>query len=125
MAELFALTDLAAWLSQDVSALDQLLAEQVRSKVTGLVGGEVRIPDPVPAQLSAVAASIGARLYDNPLGYTNESFAGYSAGYGQAILTADEKAAIKAAVGGGSVRGLAGSSRMRSHCDLPRSVRTY
>lgn len=112
MADLFALTDLAAWLSQDVDALDALLAEQVRSKVTGLVAGEVRIPDPVPVALASVAASIGARLYDNPLGYVNETFAGYSAGYAQATLTADEKAAIKAAVGGGSVRGMAGSSKL-------------
>jgi hypothetical protein len=125
MASLFALADLAAWLSTTEPELDPLLAEQVRSKTTALVGGEVRIPDPVPAELASVAASIGARLYDNPLGYTNESFAGYSAGYAQAVLTADEKAAIKAAVGGGSVRGAAGSSLMRTHRDLPRRVRAY
>ena len=112
MAELFALTDLAAWLQTPEADLDALLAEQVRAKVTGLVGGEIRIPDPVPPGLSSLAASIGARLYDNPLSYKAESFAGYAGTYGDASLTADEKAAVaRFAFGGGSSR-RAASSRM-------------
>lgn len=115
MADLFDLTDLAVWLDSDLK-LD--MASLVRDKVTALVASEVRIPDPVPAGLSALAVSIAARIYDNPLGYTNESFAGYSAGYAQATLTADEKTALRRFALTG-VRGVAGSSRMCGS-DFPR-----
>ena len=112
MADLFTLTDLGVWLDTEV---DEDLATLVRNRVTVLIASEIGlVPDPVPAGLSALAVGIAARIYDNPMGYKSESFAGYTASYGDATLTADEKASLRMFAAGSRSRRVVASSPLRN-----------
>jgi hypothetical protein len=89
MADLFALTDLAALVQGD---LDTATAEQCRDVATGVVLALTRrleLPDPVPMPMASIGKRVAAKLYDNPSGLQAETLAGWSANYGALVDDVD------------------------------------
>jgi len=117
---LASLDDLAAWLGQPVDGLDAARAGLILDTVSGVIRAEAGITWdglPVPPQVVGVAVSVAGRVYRNPTGAKQQTagpFSASGADVGGIILTDDEKAVIRSAVG--NTRGLWTQSITRNDC---------
>lgn len=109
---LFTTAELAAYMQQAESAVNQQTAELLLDLTTGLIedvyGGA--LPDPVPMRLLRVGLEVAKRAYLNPNGYVSESLGDYSYSRGRGptqqgvYLTSAERQAIRGAAGLPTVR---------------------
>lgn len=81
MADLFELTDLAAYMQQDLDTATATTARRIASGWLGSATGLTEWPDPVPDQLWTYALELAEMAYGNPGGYVSEDIDDHSVGF--------------------------------------------
>ena len=84
MADLFELTDLAAYMQQDLDSATATVARRVASGWLGSATGLAEWPDPVPDELWTYALELAEMAYGNPGGYVSEDIDDHSVGFNKA-----------------------------------------